>query len=544
MAMIKRVSIRSMALSTLLCSTLLGDSVIDFTGGALLNGSATSSALGQTFVATQSGTIDKIELEMAHGKTVDADTIVGLFNSKQTTLSNMSSADVSLKLKSANINITGTKVTITLDKSFALKKDSNYTIGITKPFSGVGFKFSSSNPYAHGQYLTALSNNSSKANYDLYLKMYIKDKQSTIADTARELNMGHVYVAFKNLDNYTGNNSDITLFKNRLENYSGADMINRAKELLPLSVANSATVANSLNSSMSSVVSARQSGPIGQNSGDTQFSDRNFWIKPFGSKGKQDDKDGKSGFDSKAKGIAFGIDGEYESSKRVGIALFMADTEVDTNNITQSNSIKSYTIVGYGNNLLVDNRSDMYYQIGATLNQNKSTRDIELIAKSASAEYNSYSLFGDIKATRDYTLSDTLKLTPEVGFMASYFKNSSYTESGAGGMNLSVESFDSYSLVTHVGTSATYSISDNISLLSKANISYDFVNKENEITSSYEGGSFATKGLKNDPFGYEVGVGSIAKISDMVSIDFNYDYSGKGKDYTNHALSAKATWEF
>ncbi len=50
----------------------------------------------------------------------------------------------------------------------------------------------------------------------------------------------------------------------------------------------------------------------GLNSGDGMFSENNLWIKPFGSIGKQNSKDGINGFDLKTYGLGFGADTEIK----------------------------------------------------------------------------------------------------------------------------------------------------------------------------------------------------------------------------------------
>jgi outer membrane autotransporter protein len=137
------------------------------------------------------------------------------------------------------------------------------------------------------------------------------------------LGKSHLLGLGNTLDNYSGSDTDILAFKTALGNYSGNALVKKMEQSLPMATANAVGVSTSLNSSMSGVVSARQGGNKGTNSGDMQFSDQNFWIKPFGSKANQNDKNGVSGFDATSKGMAIGIDGEYTEGKRAGLAFFL-----------------------------------------------------------------------------------------------------------------------------------------------------------------------------------------------------------------------------
>jgi outer membrane autotransporter protein len=348
------------------------------------------------------------------------------------------------------------------------------------------------------------------------------------------------------LDGYSGSDSDISAFKAALANYTGEAQARQVEQSMSNIAASASAVNSQVVTAMSNVVSNRQSGPVGKNSGDTLFVDNNFWVKAFGNKAKQKDKDGKSGFDSKSHGIAVGIDGEYSSSKRAGISFFYTKTDVDTNNVSQSNSIDSYSLIGYGSQPIIDKSTNLYYQLGGVVNKNSSSRDIQAISKRAKADYKTYAAFADIKVVRDYKLNDDFTISPELGSTLSYFKSSDYSENGAGGMNLTTSSFDSYAFIATLGSGITYSYDKYTNFTSRVAINYDFIDDKNETYSSLQGGgnSFASEGLKNSPLGYEFGLGVVRGITDAISLDINYDFSGKDASYTNHAIAAKVTWNF
>jgi outer membrane autotransporter protein len=348
------------------------------------------------------------------------------------------------------------------------------------------------------------------------------------------------------LDNYAGGNADIDAFKTYLSNYTGDALAKKVEQSTPSVAAAAPQVNTQVTTAISNVVSTRQSGMRGKNSGDMQFSDKNFWLKPFGSLSKQKDKKGISGFDATSKGIAVGIDGEYADGKRAGISFFYTATEVDTNNVNQTNDIGSYTLIGYGSQPIIDDTTTLYYQAGVSLQDNKSKRVIDAVSKSAEADYKSYSTFITSKVTKDFAINDSLTIVPELGGTLSVFKNDSYTESGAGGMNLSTESFKSHSVVASLANSVKYAINKKTDVMARAGVSYDFINKTSEVTSTYTGGGskFSTKGLKASPFSYEAGVGLSRDIKEDLSIDINYDFSGKSSGYTNHAVAAKFVWNF
>ena len=187
------------------------------------------------------------------------------------------------------------------------------------------------------------------------------------------------------------------------------------------------------------------------------------------------------------------------------------------------------------------------YQVGYSLQKNDSSRLVTLTSDIASADYTSKTASLDLKVLRDYRVNDSLLLQPMVSTSYKHFSNPSYSETGAGALNLSVEKFTTTELLAGLGTMAHFKIDDGSKIIANVNVDYDLHDKTTTVSSSYQGASgvtFDTDGIDNGRWSYDVGVAYENQIDDLSNINFSYNYQGKGSDYSNNVISAKYTYRF
>jgi outer membrane autotransporter protein len=323
-----------------------------------------------------------------------------------------------------------------------------------------------------------------------------------------------------------------------------------AKEVLsttPMGTVTSSTVNNQVVQSAGNIVGNRVSSFRGENSGDVAFSDKNMWIKPFGGKSTQDNKDGFTGFESSFRGIGFGFDGEISDDRRVGVALFYTDVTTDTNDISNQTKTDSYNLMTYGVMPIVDDLTDFSWNIGLGMQKVDINKYIESVNKTATADYSTKTLSASAKVSRAYRMNDKLKLVPAVSGTFTHFRSPSYSETGAGGLNQHVQAYNTNTAIVAVEASANYSIDDNTQLLASFGIDYNLNNDRSKVSSSYEGMKelvFETEGIKTAPESYKVGLGLNRKIDDDRSFNIDYNLEKKTTDFTNHGVSAKFEWKF
>ena len=143
-----------------------------------------------------------------------------------------------------------------------------------------------------------------------------------------------------------------------------AEVASRLTQAAPISSVQTPTISNQVANTISSVVQSRQQSVRGFNSGDPMFSDKNFWVKPYGGKIDQDDVDGVNGFSADTLGIGLGTDGEYAPNKRLGLALFYTRVNTDTNNAPQQSDLDVFNLLLYGSRPIKDMTTNLFYQIG------------------------------------------------------------------------------------------------------------------------------------------------------------------------------------
>jgi uncharacterized protein with beta-barrel porin domain len=314
----------------------------------------------------------------------------------------------------------------------------------------------------------------------------------------------------------------------------------------PQTATASAGVSTQIMSGMSGIVEMRQNVNVGLNSGDPLMTDRNVWVKPYFSTGEQNDKDGMNGFDVNTQGIAIGIDGEYDTNKRVGLAVFYTQAQVDVNNVSQSSDLDVFNALVYGNVPVFDERTNFLYQIGYGMQKTKSSRDV-FTGDVAKAEYTSKTASLDLKLTRSFKAKDNLTLTPVVNLTYRRSDTPSNTETGAGVLNLHTNSFSSTEVIGEIGTQAAYTLDNDSKILANAHIGYDFKDEQTTVTSSYAGAvgtTFDTQGIDNGRVNYSASVGY--EISNVLGgdINFMYNYQAKGSDFSNNTFSSKYVLKF
>ncbi len=295
---------------------------------------------------------------------------------------------------------------------------------------------------------------------------------------------------------------------------------------------------------LNTIVQKREYSASGLGGGDMAFVDKHFWFKPFGVYTKQNDKNGKNGFDANTYGFGIGVDGEYAEGKRAGLSFFYSNSSLDINNVRQESDLDAFNFIVYGSQPILDDKSRLFYQGGFGFQKNTSKR--YLTSQTAKADYTSRSFYAQVKAVKYYNINDKLTITPAVEGSYRYFYTPSYSETGAGALNLNVQSSSTSQVLFGVLTKLEYKIDDNTHFMSNIALTYDFNNDASSVNASYQGGGaiFNTAGIKNSALSYELGLGIARKINKNMVIDVKYDLYGKGNDFINHAILAKLKWNF
>lgn len=480
-------------------------------------------------------------LEIAINTEANGD-VVGRYSQLETktaTFEDGSTLDVNVQTLSGNRAILAGK---TFDNVVITNSDSDLTIEGTLNITDNSFLLD----------FTYL--NDGEGNIDL-----VATKHATILDTTVVgLGNGNAQGAASALDVINGDNGDAASHP-QMQTYIAAlnglttqAQVAHAVESTTSEVNTASVGANiHLSNSMQNIVEMRQrqmSGASSLSSGDEVYGDKQVWIKPFVSFGKQQDKDGQSGFDVHTKGFGFGFDDEFMTDNRVGLAVFYSESNVNVNNVSQTNDMTNWTALLYGSTPLraLGKDTQFLYQLGYSTQTNKTTREIYPTYEIAKADYTSNAMSADVKLMGGYQVNKEFSIRPIAEFNYRHFINPSYNETGAGAMNLQVQKATLDQSILNVGGIFEYKVDSVGKFITDLRAGYNFNHEQAAVTSNYAGATdvnFQSKGIDNGGFVYDAGIG-YELSGKRSSIDFMYNVQGEGSSFTNNILSAKYVYKF
>jgi|GEM_PF-953102 len=351
-----------------------------------------------------------------------------------------------------------------------------------------------------------------------------------------------------------GTNGDATLDQIQA-NYNNADTQEGANDVLESlqpgidnGVANAALSASALSLGINS--DRLGSLRTGVGSGD-MTKGVNTWAQVFGQYATQDARDGIDGYDADTYGVAVGADTENAFDRAIlGVSLSYANSQIDSDNANSTESdVDSYQIALYGS---YDIAPATYanVQLAYAWNDVDTTRynvgGIGGLTANGGYDADQYSISTEVG--HDFIVGKTL-LTPSVSAGWTNFSSDNYTETGAGGASLEVESETLNRVDVGVGLDAAWDFQmDNGSKFTPTvgvGYSYDLIGDEIETTSSFTGGgaAFSTQGVDPARHTFDVNAGVTYYTTNKWAFTANYDYAVK-EDYDAHAGILRAGYKF
>ncbi|MCT7542540.1 autotransporter outer membrane beta-barrel domain-containing protein [Aliarcobacter cryaerophilus] len=330
----------------------------------------------------------------------------------------------------------------------------------------------------------------------------------------------------------------------KLDTLSAADLNRALDTLVPTIAAAIANTSSQISTSVSNVVSSRNR--LGASSGDEMvLGNSTLWSKAYGSLGKQKEKDGINGFDLKTYGLGLGYENEYKDGQLLGTGLFYTNANVDINGVSQKTDVDAYSLALYGNNLLKDNKTTIYYQGAYTWQKNDSKRDL-FDGTQANAKFTTKILSLDLGVGHKININESLHMEPKLGVTYKHYSNPNYSETGSSA-NLTTNKFTSSELLGNAELNMGYKINDFSKITATAGVGYDFKNDNNIVTSSFSAApsnSFDTKGIDNGRWNYLAGLGYDVDVNNQNNINVSYNFQGEGSKYTNHGLALNYRYKF
>lgn len=340
------------------------------------------------------------------------------------------------------------------------------------------------------------------------------------------------------LDNFVGAGMDT--FKTFLDACTTDECVSASIDQLEIKLAGAGVgAAKQTAQAIAKIIRERQNIFIGENSGETMFTEKNFWFKPFGTWGEQKSKDYISGYDVDTYGFGIGLDGTNKNDQQFGASFFYNNSNVNVNNANQNADIDGFTVMGYGSMPIIDAKTKFLYQVSYSWQKTDTSRNTAL--GTAKADYVSKVGSIDLSFIRDYQVNNEWLLQPTVGATYTHYTTPSYSESGAGVAGSDVDKFTTSEFLFNIGTKANYKIDDSSKFITSLDLSYDMQDKNDIISATTQGGLQLedTKSIDNGRFGFAIGLGYEKEITQNSNINFSYSYAGEGSRYSTNSISVK-----
>jgi uncharacterized protein with beta-barrel porin domain len=388
----------------------------------------------------------------------------------------------------------------------------------------------------------SLENNQTAKTYYITVKKAPDAVSRTIPHDNRIA--GNMLSALDKMFNSSSISAEETVLFNNLALQNSDDKVKTLLSLTPQTATTGAYVGGGVMNSIGSVISSRQNGI---NAGDETL-ERNIWFKPFYKHISQSDKDGINGYSANVRGIGIGVDKQYDiDGNYLGMAFFYANGSSSVNNTDDSSKIKNYSLSIYGGQPVSNFKSSLSYYLTFALQHNDTKRYIYSTPYIAKGKFTAKAVNADITLSSRLNASEKFEIIPLAGIDYRYYHQPSYTESGAGALDLKVKSYDKNDLIVKVGANSKYSVNDKNKLFFGMFASYNCINKKPTITSALVGADnidFQTDGLARKRMMYKLSAGykNILNVRSFISIDYFYKTNFNG--LKENAASFKFNYKF
>jgi autotransporter family porin len=346
----------------------------------------------------------------------------------------------------------------------------------------------------------------------------------------------------------SGTDADWSAVTTALGQMSSSQQVSQAvSQTLPLMVSGTQAAARSAMTSVNRVIQARTESNQGLSSGDSFASDGNLWIKPFGSRANQSDKDGVTGYTASTAGLAIGVDTAASEHTRLGLALAYANAQVDSNSDVAPNnaSIDLYQLITYGS-YVIDSRREINWQLDLGHNNNRGNRSISFMGTTARSSYSSFTLHAGVGMGWNFPLSENTLFLPSIRADYSRIKDDAYSETGAGVLNLNVEGQAVEQMIWSADAKIRRQMDNGLALTANAGVGYDSINQRASTVAVFAGdpgASFTTYGLDTGPWVARAGLGLSKTTGNGMEISARYDAELRN-GFSNQTASVKARWMF
>lgn len=300
---------------------------------------------------------------------------------------------------------------------------------------------------------------------------------------------------------------------------------------------------------LASLIPGYVAGDVGMGRPCPLIYSRGTWAKVWGSRATQQRQELSDGYELDSMGLIFGYDQYCSDRVVVGGALSYAlGTALSRAPSGSEQKVNSFQLTGYST---YDYEGPGYLDmmVGVGFNEYDSTRHILVGPFSRTALGNFAGWIYGVNLESGYRFSyGKYRIIPVGKLKYSYLQLDNYTETGAGGIGLSVKNKPIEEGVTSIGIklNATNAYLEAIYVPEfQFNIVYDWIANNTVTTSDFIAGGpvFITEGIKPTPCTYNLGFSLSVLAQESIVGVLSYDLDLKG-GFAEHTLSMKIRYEW
>ncbi|NBV54372.1 MAG: autotransporter outer membrane beta-barrel domain-containing protein, partial [Proteobacteria bacterium] len=247
-------------------------------------------------------------------------------------------------------------------------------------------------------------------------------------------------------------------------------------------------------------------------------------------------------------GISFGADTDtLMDGYTVGASLSYGAATVESNSANNAETdINSYIGTIYGGRVM-DDGMFVNGQVALGFNQYEGERTVMGVG-TAKSDFDGMQGSVKVEAGKDMAM-DGFTVTPMASLQYTHLNTDDYTETGAAGANLVVDTKSLNTLDVGLGGQVAYAMpmenGGTLKPMLRAKYIYRAGDENMETTSRFTGGGagFDTKGIKTGRSSAQVGAGLLLTTAGGVDFSVNYDADIRSK-YLGHTGQLKARFAF
>jgi uncharacterized protein with beta-barrel porin domain len=279
------------------------------------------------------------------------------------------------------------------------------------------------------------------------------------------------------------------------------------------------------------------------------------WLKAFGYFGDQDADGAFVGYSSRIYGAMAGFDMPIDDGTRAGIGVGYARNTIDGKVFTADTDFNTYQVTAYA----AHEEGPMYVEGDVSFGFNQYTGSRQIIFtgldRTADASYNGKDITAFVAAGYHF-FSDGFTITPLASLQFTNLGLDGYTETGAGDIDLQVNSQNYNFLESGLGVkfARPFDLGDATNLLPEMHFKwlYEIINPTFQNTAALDvagSPSFTTPGFTPDNSTFDIG-GGVALLSCVCSgkpwtVSAVYDhYWRPNEDYTANQVMVKISDRF